>query len=151
MNNAPAVREASLNRCPQCGDDIAVELADSLKDFSCPHCHRPLWFVWRRVGNVVVLTFLPGLLSGAESIDRRDELGPVIGDGARVLVNLSHMEFISSVFLGMLVGLFRKVRMANGTLKICCVRSVSIEAFRVTKLDQIFTLCADEAIALSSF
>lgn len=151
MTDSPAIPEGSLNHCPECDQDLAVELADSLKDFSCPHCHKPLWFVWRQAGDVVTLTFLPGLLSGSESIERRGELGAVIRNASQILVNLSHMQFISSVFLGMLVGLHRRVRMRNGALRICGVGTVSIEAFKVTKLDQIFTICADEASALRSF
>jgi len=146
-----AIPSSTPSFCPECNREIAVELADSLKDFACPNCHKPLWFVWKQVGDVTVITFLPGLISGSESIERRGELGPVIRDASRVLVNLSHMQFISSVFLGMLVGLYRRVRTANAALRICCVRTVSIEAFHVTRLDQIFTICPDEASALKSF
>ena len=151
MSDLPAIPEGTLNRCPECNNCIPVELADSPKDFSCPHCHKLLWFVWRRAGDVVVLTFLPGLLSGSESIERRGELAPVIGDATGVLVNLTHMEFISSVFLGMLAGLSRRVRMRNASLKIFGVRAVNAEVFKTTRLDQILTFCADEQSALSSF
>jgi len=138
--------------CPLCGTVVIIAPAtDPAKDAPCPHCGELLWFVRKRLGDVVILTFLPGLMAGSESIDLVDEVVSAIGDTTRVVLNLSHLRFISSLFLGMLVVVHKRLASANGTLKICGVQPEASVVFKITKLDMIFDMYPNEQSALEAF
>jgi anti-anti-sigma factor len=138
--------------CPFCdGVVIADPASVPAKDAPCPHCGEVLWFVRKTVGDVVILTFLPGLMAGSESIERVDEVVSAIGDARRVVLNLSHLHFIASMFLGMLVVLHKRVASANGTLKLCGVQPDASVVFKITKFDTIFAIYDSERPAVESF
>jgi anti-anti-sigma factor len=102
-------------------------------------------------GDVVVLTFLPGLMMSSESLDRVDEVKAAIGGVPRVIINLAPIHFLSSIFLGLLVAIHRQMESAKGSLRVCGVQPDNREVFRITKLEQMLTLCDDEQSALESF
>ena len=138
--------------CPFCGTVVIVGPASiPARDAPCPKCGHLLWFVRKSVNNVAILTFLPGLMAGSESIERVGEVISAIGDAPRVVLNLSHLSFIASMFLGMLVILHKRVVSANGVLKICGVQPEAAVVFKVTKLDTVFAIYADEQSALETF
>ena len=66
------------------------------------------------------------------------------GDLSRVVVNLSHLLVIPSVFLGMLVELHHRVGKAGGKLKLCGLCPNVLPTFKVTHLDRVFDICDDE-------
>jgi anti-anti-sigma factor len=136
------------NCCPACGGEVAVEASSRAGDTPCPHCGHLLWFVRKSAGAAVVLTFLPGLMAGSESVARINEVLAACGDFSRVVLNLSPLRFLSSMFLAMLVVLHKRVSSAGGTMTICGVQPNAAEVFRITKLDTIFHICRDEQSAL---
>jgi anti-sigma B factor antagonist len=107
--------------------------------------------VRKRVGGVAVLTFLPGLLSGSESEGRLEEVVSATDGLTRVVLNLSHLRFVSSLFLGMMVGLHRKLAAIAGSLKVCGLNERSSEAFRTARLDRLIELYDDEPTAIARF
>jgi anti-anti-sigma factor len=98
-----------------------------------------------------VLIFLPGLISGSESLPRIDEVTSAIGSASRIAVDLSRLRVITSMFLGMLVSLQRSVVAAEGALRLFGVSPGQREVFRATKLDTVFRIYGDEPSALASF
>lgn len=133
--------------CPACGKEVTTES----KEAPCPYCDRPLWFLRRTMGDVVILTFLPGPITGSEGFDRFREVLAAFSNASRVVLNLAHLPFIGSVFLGMLVTLRKRLMTANGELKICGVQPLTSAVFKVTKLDTLFDICVDERSALEGF
>ncbi|MGO8749558.1 MAG: STAS domain-containing protein [Thermoguttaceae bacterium] len=117
----------------------------------CEHCGQLLWFVRKPLGEVVILTFFPGLAIALDSIARVNIVTSAAGDLSRVVVNLSHLLVIPSVFLGMLVELHHRVGKAGGKLKLCGLCPNVLPTFKVTHLDRVFDICDDEASALASF
>jgi anti-anti-sigma factor len=136
--------------CPRCSRPIASDASRPARDAVCAHCERPLWFVRKTAGDVVVLTFWPGLIAGSECIHRMDEVSTAIGDAPAVVFNLSHLPFMSSLFLGMLVALDRSIASAGGKLRIAGLQPRTAEAFAVAKLGTIFHVCDNEQTALQS-
>jgi anti-sigma B factor antagonist len=138
--------------CPLCGGVVIVRPASvPAKDAPCPHCGELLWFVRKTVGDAVVLTFLPGLMSGSDSIELVDEVVSAIGGASRVVLDLSHLRFISSMFLGMVVVLHKRIVSAQGAMRICGVQREASVVFRITKLDTVFDIHPDVPVALDSF
>lgn len=137
--------------CPECGSEVNVASMASAGDTPCPNCRHLFWFTRQPVDEVVVLTFLPGLMLASESLKRIDEVSSAIGDYSRVVLDLSHLRFISSIFLGMLIALQQRVISPNETLKICSTEPGDREVLRMTKLDKVFDVHADIQIAINSF
>jgi anti-sigma B factor antagonist len=69
----------------------------------------------------------------------------------KVLLNLSNAHFISSAMLAHLVKLHRKIQEAKGRIKLCGLRPVIMDAFKVSNFDRIFEIHPDEASALKKF
>jgi anti-sigma B factor antagonist len=69
----------------------------------------------------------------------------------RILLNLSNAHFISSAMLAHLVKLYRKIQEAKGRIKLCSLRPVILDAFKVSHFDRLFEIHPDEASALKKF
>ena len=69
----------------------------------------------------------------------------------KLLLNLSNAHFMSSAMLAHLVKLHRKVQEVKGRLKLCGLRPVIMDAFKVSHFDRIFEIYPDEASALKKF
>ena len=69
----------------------------------------------------------------------------------KILLNLSNAQFISSAMLAHLVKLHRKVQDAKGRIKLCGLRPVIMDAFKVSRFDRIFEIQPDEVTALKKF
>lgn len=151
MDTVSALPKGGDGDCPQCGKHVTIPAQDAPEEFPCPHCRQLLWFLRNNADGVVILTFLPGLTIGRESIDRVEEVAAATGGSPRVLLDFSLLRFLSSLFLGMLIRVHLRMSSAHRALKICGLRPEAREVFRVTKLDQVFDLYADQPSALKSF
>jgi anti-anti-sigma factor len=69
----------------------------------------------------------------------------------RILLNLSTAHFISSAMLAHLVKLHRKIQEAKGKIRLCGLRPVIMDAFKVSHFDRIFEIFPDEAAAMKKF
>jgi anti-anti-sigma factor len=69
----------------------------------------------------------------------------------KILLNLTNAHFISSAMLAHLVKLQRKVQENKGKIRLCCLRPVITDAFKVSGFDKIFENYPDEAQALKRF
>jgi anti-anti-sigma factor len=150
MDSTPDTLDG-VNCCPVCSREVSIEGIDSPGDLPCTGCGRLLWFVRKRVDGIAVLTFLPGLVSGSESQGRLEEVVSATDGLTRVVLNLSHLRFVSSLFLGMMAGLHRRLAAAAGSLKVCGLSEKSHEAFRITRMDRLIDLCDDEPTAIARF
>jgi anti-anti-sigma factor len=103
------------------------------------------------LGDVVILTFFPGPIVTLDSIARVKLVTAAAGDLSRVVVDLSHLQFIPTVFLGMLVALQRRVGEAGGKLRLYGLNPKVLATFKITNLDRVFDIHANEQSALASF
>jgi anti-anti-sigma factor len=112
---------------------------------------RPLWFLSRSVGDVIVVTFLEGVGSGGDVFWRVDEIRVAMGDSQRLVLNLSHLPGVTSIFLGMLIRLQRRLQCGRDSLRLCGLRPETRDVFRATRLENIFDLYREERDAIESF
>ncbi|MBM4058047.1 MAG: STAS domain-containing protein, partial [Planctomycetes bacterium] len=83
----------------------------------------------------------------------RTEMAQLLGKatGPDVLLDFSHVEFMSSAMLGLLGQLHRKVTGGNGRLKMCGIRPEIFQVFKLTNLDKLFSIHKDSPAALATF
>jgi len=62
-----------------------------------------------------------------------------LGAGS-LTVDLGGVELLTSIALGMLIGLHRRLRAAGGALRLCGLRESLYEVFEATRLDQLFEI-----------
>ena len=111
--------------------------------------------VVKYVDGVAVVTFLD-TVSMFEA-DRVEAVGKELVDLAesrkepRILLNLANAHFMSSAMLAHLVKLHRKVQAAKGRVRLCGLRPVILDAFKVSQFDRIFEIFPDEVAALKKF
>jgi anti-anti-sigma factor len=130
--------EGRPNLCPVCGSAIEIEPSEPTGDAPCPICGHLLWFIWERAGEALVL-------KPTCSILRSEDLDALIDKsseklGSRLVLDLSHVQFLSSAALGKLINLKKKVVGVRGTLRLENLSSDLLEVFRITRLDRVFDL-----------
>lgn len=149
MDDSSTIPASIPDRCPSC--DNAVEIATLSGGADCPRCGQYLWFVKRTEGDVVVLSFVPGLAPGAEYLGHVGELLSAVGDSERLILEFTNLEFMTSAFLGMLVDLHTRVRLTGVTIKVCGLSREVTNVLRTTKSDGLFDIHSSVRSAIKSF
>ncbi len=107
-----------------------------------------------KIGDVTVVKFLDKKILDETNIQELgvELFGLVEQDNRKsILLNFSHVEFLSSAALGKLITLDRKVKAAKGRLKMSNIRPEIFEVFQITKLNKVFDIRTDEAEAVAAF
>jgi anti-anti-sigma factor len=113
------------------------------------------FITYRNYNEIAVVSFLE-TVSMFEG-DKVQEVGKELMDlvvskrYTKLLLNLSNASFVSSAMLAHLVRLHRKIQESKGKIKLCCLRPVILDAFKVSSFDKIFEIYPDEATALKRF
>ena len=109
--------------------------------------------VWRQ-GDVVVVRFGEHRILDERAIDiLGDELYAVAEqEGCRnLLLNFSSVDRLSTVMLGKLLMVNKKMEAKGGKLRLCAIGPEIREVFNTTKLDRILDIRENEAEALKAF
>ncbi|MFV1964529.1 MAG: STAS domain-containing protein [Pirellulaceae bacterium] len=69
----------------------------------------------------------------------------------KMLVNFQGVQFMSSAMIGKLVLLNKKCKATEIDLKLCQISSNVLEVFKITRLNKVFEIHADEEKALKAF
>jgi anti-sigma B factor antagonist len=73
----------------------------------------------------------------------RDRLNEVVGSGQQhLVVDLTRVDFLDSTGLGVLVGVFRRLAKANGSMVLVCPHEKLLKIFRIAGLDSVFKIYA---------
>lgn len=83
---------------------------------------------------------------GQELFDLVEEEG-----AANLVLNFDNVEYLSSAALGKLITLNKKVKSADGALKLSAIKPQIFEVFVITKLNKLFDIYETQAAALESF
>ncbi len=114
--------------------------------------HRQLKI--EEVGDVTVVHFREHWISNTSVIgELGQELYQLVeqGEGRKLVLDFSSVEFLSSAALGKLISLNGKVKARNGVLKFCNIQPQVLEVFFICNLNRLFDIRQDAAGALSSF
>jgi len=76
---------------------------------------------------------------------------PLIGDGSKVLLDLSTVTYVDSATIGCLMDLYRQVTAAGGVMKLCGVQKRVETMLSMTGAQNFLEIHPDEAAALKSF
>ena len=68
-----------------------------------------------------------------------------------IVLNLAELDYVSSRFLGILVGLHRELAREGGKLAVCRMRPEPLSAFRLSRLDRGIAVFASEEEARTAF
>jgi anti-anti-sigma factor len=113
------------------------------------------YIIYRNVNEVAVVNFLEtvSMFEGDKVQDVGKELMDLVVSKryTKLLLNLSNASFVSSAMLAHLIRLHRKVQESKGKIRLCCLRPVIMDAFKVSSFDKIFEIFPDEAAALRKF
>jgi len=102
-------------------------------------------------GNCQVVV-VQGSMSNETHLQAKEALLELLaGNPTRILLDLGELTYISSSGLGLLVAMFRRCRQRGISLPLCGLRSDIRELFKVTRLDQVFEIFADQATALNGY
>jgi len=69
-------------------------------------------------------------------------------DAPRIVLDFVHVGHMSSSALGMLITLHKRVREKDGRMRLCNIRPSIYEVFVITRLNEVFKICADQASAV---
>ena len=106
-------------------------------------------FTVRSVNDIVIATFTaPKVVLGM-----REPLYDLVEKDhhRRIILNFENVRFLSSAPIGVLFQLKKKVEAVGGTVRFCCVDPDIQDVFRITSIDRLFDIHANEADAIASF
>jgi len=106
------------------------------------------------MGDIAVVNFVDKKILDEQNIQMiGDDLFRLVDELGRrkVLLNFGNVEFMSSAALGKLITLHRKLQAVQGKLVLCKIAKDILDVFKITKLDKILTITADEQSGLQSF
>ena len=70
---------------------------------------------------------------------------------AKLVIDLSPVEFLSSATIGKLISLNRKVKVCKSALRLCNLRPEIRNLFHLCNLEHVFDIREDQAAAIASF
>lgn len=106
------------------------------------------------VGDVTIVRFKDEKIVDEAAIQEiGNELFKLVEQQRRhkLLLNFSQVDFLSSATLGKLITLDKKVKAAQGKLKLSNIKQKIYEVFAITRLNKLFDIKDDEAEALAAF
>jgi anti-sigma B factor antagonist len=106
------------------------------------------------VDGVIVVSFTDTKIVAEDQIQEvGDELYALVEDSTKkkILLNFGNVQYCSSTVLGKLVSLKRRVDAAKGKLKLCCIHPDLLVPFKLTGLDKVFEIHAEEQAALNKY
>lgn len=108
----------------------------------------------RKIDEVTVATFSDTALAGAECGQNvlNGLFTLVVEDGGKkIVLDLSHVEYLSSAAAGKLITLDKKLKAANAILRLCCVRPNIFKMFVLARFDKYFDIKPTLEEALDGF
>jgi anti-sigma B factor antagonist len=151
MNNPPETsREKASYRCPVCGNTLPFQPALPRFDAPCTECGAYLWCRQRASDEELILDAMPGRTPEIWDVERLVEALVQSGRIARVIFNMSALDFVSSSLVARLVALNRRIQAAGGKLILCGMHPVVLEIFERVRLDRAFHIVESEEDAVAS-
>lgn len=104
--------------------------------------------------DVTIVRFRDPRVTDASEIE---ELGRQLyqllehNDGAKLVIDLSSVEFLPSATIGKLISLNRKVKVHKASLRICGLQQGVRDIFHLCALDRVFDVREDVRAAVASF
>jgi len=102
-------------------------------------------------GNVTVVK-ISGKMDTYGLKEVRERFEQIIEDkNYKIIVDLSELNYINSLGLGMFISIFKRIRVQNGDLKFASLKSYVLQMFELTKLNNVFEFYPSVDEALKKF
>ena len=106
-----------------------------------------------KIGDVTVVAVQDEHLDASVTEEFKRDMAPVLEDNAKVVLDMSWLQFVDSAGLGAILSCLRKLGAMNGDLKLCGltkpVRSM-FEMARMHRIFDIFPTCEEAVQAFQS-
>lgn len=102
------------------------------------------------VSGDVRVVVAQGRLDGSASAMFAERLDKLVGDGAKLLVDFSGVDFVTSAGLRALLGIVKKTKAANGAFAVCGVQPPVREILDITGLTPMIEIYSRRAEGLSA-
>lgn len=126
--------------CALCGAAIPTAPGSPRFDAPCPTCGYPRWCRVRTTGDRLVIETLPDRVPDEYDVKRLSASLLDRDDIARVALDMSSLDTISSLFLARMITLNRGVEMRKGKLLLCGLSPVVREILHRTHTDSLFEI-----------
>lgn len=99
-------------------------------------------FLLERHGDITVIRFNHDSFDRVEIQDIRDELREVVNktEPPRFIIDFAHVSFMSSIILGVIMGIHLNICKRGGLLVICGMNEMTLRVFKITKLDKVLSI-----------
>ena len=99
-----------------------------------------------QTGKVKIITFTGGKARDIENMIARELEGQTDGlSEYHLLLDFTNVEYLSSVELGTLIGLHKRMKGSGGRLSLFNLTAQVFEIFAVTRLQTLLGICREEA------
>ncbi len=100
----------------------------------------------------IAILAIKGRLTAGESNPMREKITELIAAGkTKIILDLTHVEYIDSTGLGGLVIGYTQLKKAGGALKLMRLNRRNVELLALTRLHTVFEVFAEEQDAVNSF
>lgn len=90
-----------------------------------------------QIGNLTVLGVPYDSLDADSADDFKSDMEPAIKDGARVVLDMSRVEFVNSAGLGSIVSSCKRLRAAGGELRISGLNKAIQALFELVRIHRL--------------
>jgi anti-sigma B factor antagonist len=91
-----------------------------------------------QIGDKVVL-HVAGRMDAESAVHFEDQCESCISDGfTSIVADLGDLKYVSSMGLGAIVRIAKRLRDKGGELRICCLTGLVRQLFEITRLNHIF-------------
>jgi anti-sigma B factor antagonist len=113
---------------------------------------NPMMITAERVGDVSVVVLKDQTLDARNYNDFKAAIEPVLADNPRVILDVSRLTFVDSSGLGAILSCRRKVKAADGDLKLLCGLSKPVRMFlELARVHQIIDIFNTQEEAVAAF
>jgi anti-anti-sigma factor len=131
-------------QCPVCGNPLPHLAPAPPFDAPCSECGSVLWCRRRVSPEHLVLEALPSGTPEPWQVEQVVESLLSSGRASRVVLDLSHLNYVSSSFVARLVTMNRRIRATGGRLVLCGLHPVAYEIFQQFRLDKLFEILPED-------
>jgi len=102
--------------------------------------------------NNIVIVAVEGEIDVETSPQLRERFDKLLAEGEHnFVIDMGGVDFIDSSGLAAFVRLFKRVRIGEGDVKLCCVRPEILKIFELTRLNRVFDIFETRAEAVESY
>ena len=102
--------------------------------------------------NNIVIVAVEGEIDVETSPQLRERFDKLLAEGEHnFVIDMGGVDFIDSSGLAAFVRLFKRVRVGEGDVKLCCIRPEILKIFELTRLNRVFDIFDTRAEAVKSY